>query len=341
MKTKWPVMTSKNPWHGLVPPLTADAISARRVDSELPWDFFWARSVDNHHLLVLRHSPESSPQQRLPTLRGIQMYLVDNIEEGARTLVLQLDNAALRDVFLRLCLDIVTAASGAASESEAVGSFVARTWRWHHLLRGGGDLRLSPEEQKGLIGELIVLGTLLLPMAAIQDAISTWRGPLGAPKDFEIGRTCIEAKARRGAATPFIAISSEHQLDLSGIDALFLHVTELSEEQSANKDGLTVSDFAARTHAAFASQSPQSVEQFETLLSAAGFRWEDDYHDMRWKEGTHHIFRVDKAFPAITARACPPGISNVRYSIGLAECERHRVDVEALVIQLAGERYGS
>lgn len=62
--------------------------------------------------------------------------------------------------------------------------------------------RLSAEEQKGLIGELLVLERYLIPLFGPADATSAWVGPTGSPKDFECGRTAIEAKARRGAA-PF------------------------------------------------------------------------------------------------------------------------------------------
>ena len=78
---------------------------------------------------------------------------------------------------------------------------LSRTWRWHHLLRGGRGTLLSPEEQKGLLGELFVLERLLLPRMDASSAVTAWRGPLGAPKDFEAARVAIEAKARRGGAT--------------------------------------------------------------------------------------------------------------------------------------------
>jgi len=255
-------------------------------------------------------------------------------------LVLRLVDSAHRDVFHRLCLDIVASAGKAPTEPQAVSAMLNRTWRWHHLLRGGTDSRLTPEEQKGLIGELIVLQRLVLPHLAALDAVSTWHGPLGSPKDFEIGSVCVEAKARRGAATPYIAISSEHQLDVSGIDALFLHVAELHQEQAvANYKGdesFTLTDIAFRCRAQVSSSDLGAVEPFEELLTAAGFRWEDDYTDARWTQGRHHLFRVRETFPAIRASSCPPGVSNVRYSVGLIDCEPYRVKEDALVMAISG-----
>jgi hypothetical protein len=333
-------MPSDDPWSELSAPNIANAISARRVDSRLPWGFFWARSLDNHCLLVLRHKLESSPNTRLPKLKGVEMMVTEADENDARMLVLRLADTAHRDVFYQLCADIVASAGTAPTEPEAVKSMLARTWRWHHLLRGGVDERLRLEEQKGLIGELIVLETLIVPYVAASDAVSSWHGPLGSPKDFELGGVCIEAKARRGAATPYVVVSSEFQLDTSGIEALFLHVAELYQEQAMStaevKQSLTLTDFAARCKLAISSRDEGAIEPFDALLAAAGFRWEDDYRDTRWTQGRHHIFRVGESFPTITAASCPPGVSNVTYSLALADCEPYRVAEDELLTAIAG-----
>ena len=80
-----------------------------------------------------------------------------------------------------------------------VAEFLARTWRWHRLLQGSRDGRLGDEEQKGLIGELVVLERRLLrllPVLRALDAVRSWTGPLDTPRDFEISRIHVEAKAR-------------------------------------------------------------------------------------------------------------------------------------------------
>ena len=73
---------------------------------------------------------------------------------------------------------------------------VSRAWRWHHLLKGGRDGRLSPDEQKGLIGELLVFEAILLEKLSPANAINCWTGPLGAPKDFEIGGVLYRVKGQ-------------------------------------------------------------------------------------------------------------------------------------------------
>ncbi|MDO8586695.1 MAG: PD-(D/E)XK motif protein [Armatimonadota bacterium] len=331
---------SNDPWKDLAPPNAADAINARRVDADIPWGFFWARGVDHKCLLVLQHATDSTPHGRLPKLKGIEVTVSEASGDGDHMLVFRLLDSAHRDIFHRLCTDIIASASGADSEKEAVEVALARTWRWHHLLRGGGDGGLSAEEQKGLIGELLVMERYLLPQFPALDAVSAWHGPLGAPKDFEVGRVCIEAKARRGAATPYIAISSEHQLDDSGTDALFLHLVELDQAPSDTSDGFSVSDVATRVRGQIAKADNNAVFRFDELLSAAGFRWEDDYSDWQWIEGLSRQYRVSGDFPRITAQMVFSGVSNVKYSIAVAECEAFLAADGELEVVLRGRRHG-
>jgi hypothetical protein len=133
----------------------------------------------------------------------------------------------LRDIFFQLCIDIMGSAARAESEAEALSTTVARTWRWHHLLRGGSSGLLSPEQQKGLIGELLVLEKDLLPVLSPAEAIAGWRGPLGAAKDFLIGKVAIESKALGRSTSPAVLVNSEFQLDETVVKRLFLHISVL------------------------------------------------------------------------------------------------------------------
>ena len=323
-------MTAQNdPWKDLTPPSAASAINARRVDENNPWGFFWARAMDGKCLLVLQHGAESSPSKKLPPLKGVEVAVTDGDGQHSPMLVFRLLDSRQRDIFHQLCIDIVAAGAVARTEPEAVELAVARTWRWHHLLRGGTGGRLSEDEQKGLIGELLVLERHLLSCLSPADSLAAWRGPLGAPKDFEVGRIGIEAKARRGAATPHVLIASEHQLDGEGCDLLFLHVVDLSHSHEGAAQAFTVSDAARRVRGRM-SLDNAATDRYESLLAAAGFRWEDDYSDFKWVEGTSRIYGVADGFPRVTAREIATGVSNVRYSISLVECERFVVETKAL-----------
>ncbi|MHB1198758.1 MAG: PD-(D/E)XK motif protein [Polaromonas sp.] len=321
---------SDDPWISIDSNVHDGSINGRRVDATLPWGLFWALGAGQRCLLVLRHQADAQSKAHVPKLKGLEIAFTEPDKHGTCILLLKLLDSTQRDIFHRLCSDIVNAASRGKTETEAVSLFLARTWRWHHLLRGGLDQKLSREEQKGLIGELIVIERLLLPNLSSRDAVAAWKGPLGAPKDFEIGRLCIEAKARRGAATPFVAISSEHQLDTSGVDALYLHVVELDGANEGANCAFTVTDIADRVRDHIVKDDVDSAYLFEKLLMASGFRWEDDYKDNRWLEGSSSLFEVRDAFPRITSAACSSGVTNVKYSIALKDCLAYRVTIDAV-----------
>ena len=318
----------KDPWKPISLPDQTSNVSGRRVDPNLPWGMFWAVDVDRNCLLILQHDPVNKPEGKLPKLRGLEVEMRIPETGADSLLVIRLTDDEQREIFHRLCLDIISSTRQANTEKEAVERFLARTWRWHRLLRGGQDGRLSSEEQKGLIGELSVLQQVLMPNIGVRTSVKGWTGPLGAPKDFEIGRVCIEAKARRGAATPFVTISNEHQLDTSGVDALILHVSEVTAAGEDDKDAVTVTDMARMVLQEIETLDASISELFEERLAATGFDWTDDYSDRKWLRGPDHTFEVTGDFPRVTPDMYPTGVGSLRYAISLPDCEPHRIDAE-------------
>lgn len=333
--------TMSDPWDQLDPPSAASTVTALRVDSNLRWGFFWARDLESKCLLILRHPANLVPDGRLPRLQGIEVTDLPDEKGVERVLALRLMDSAQRDIFHQLCLDIVESATRASDEKEALHLTLARTWRWHHLLRGGRDDRLSAEEQKGLIGELLVFERYLLPSFAARDAVLMWHGPLGAPKDFEAGKVWIEAKARRGAATPYVAISSEFQLDDAGSDSLFLHVVDLNPAAADTNDSFSVTDLAKRVVETVRRTDLEAADILEGLLTATGFEWSDDYSDSVWVEGNTRIYQVGSGFPRITPMQFAAGVSRVTYSVELPDCEPYRVISTVLQNALTGGLNGN
>lgn len=329
-----------SPWKGLAPPRQTSTVSGRLVDPELPWRLFWAVDSDRSCLLIFQHQPENRPQQKLPNLRGLEIESRRPQGNKNDLLVIRLKDNEQREIFYQLCLDIISATRLARSEEEAVERFLARTWRWHRLLRGGRDDRLSEEEQKGLIGELQLMREHLFPSIGVAASINAWTGPLDAPKDFEVGRVCIEAKARRGAATPFVAVSTEHQLDTKGLDALFLYVAEVTGTTEDDPTGFTVTELAKGVLEDIQTRDPSVIELFEERLLSTGFDWPDNYTDMKWLLGPERVFEVSEDFPRITPQAYPTGVANVRYSISLQDCEQFRTDFNRIALLLTGGAHG-
>jgi hypothetical protein len=283
--------------------------------------------------MVLRHETDRIPKAQLPKLDGIEVLSTASEAAGTNLLTLKLLDSAHKGVFLTLCRDIVELTEKAATEAEAVSLTLSRTWRWHRLLRAGHDDRLSAEEQKGLIGELTVFEKVLLPLMSTADAVAAWRGPLGSSKDFEIGRVCVEAKARKGAAPPFVSISSEDQLDDDGLDGLFLHVTQV-DRATEESEGATVTEIARRVTGQIELAAPGAVNDFEAILAAAGLKWEHDYTDFVWLVGESRIYGVSDGFPRLVRSQVASDVSRVKYNVELSGCEEFRLSTGELASAL-------
>lgn len=328
---------SDDPWSDLAVPEHGTSISARRVNETNRWDFYWGRDSDRRCLLVLRHNAASSPHDRLPRLKGVDIFVQPGDSKIRPSLVLRLLDSTLRDIFHRLCSDIIESASRAVYESQAVATTVARTWRWHHLLRGGGSGVLSIEEQQGLIGELLVMERYLLPALSCAAAVAAWRGPLGAPQDFIVGHTAVESKARGASVASEVFISSEYQLDDHAMESLFLHLCVFHAVSAEEPQGFTVADVVSRLRERIMSPDVRLADRYDALLTAAGFRFDDDYSQARWTGGERSIHLVNGAFPRLTPGKLPAGIARVRYELSLVHCSSFLVSPAVLEAAIAAE----
>ena len=321
-------MTDKEtPWANL----QSGATDARRVLSDGRFDFFWIVTGRREPGLLLQLPAGFQSGATLPVMRNLHIALQD---VGARpALVLLLRDDEQTELFETLCRDIVEWAERAQDVSDAVARMIRRTMRWHHLLRGGRSDKLSPEEQRGLIGELQFLHELIDHLGPL-GAVQAWTGPAGSAKDFEMGTLYVEVKARRGAAHPHVQISSEVQLSDVEDARLFLRVLPVDSVPPPN--GLTLTQHVDTLEALFAQADLEALDLWEQALADTGFDHAHDYSDRRWIAGPARTYEVTEGFPRIAAPV-PAGVSGVRYSIALDACEPFAVEERHFNHLVSGE----
>lgn len=303
------------------------------------WGLYWALDAQRHCLLILQVGSGIRKSQRLPRLRGLSVEASLTEDGSGERVIIRLTDHEQREVFHRFCVDVVEATRVAKSADEAIERFLARTWRWHRLLRSGQDGRLSEEEQKGLIGELRVIEGCLLEVIDARDAVECWTGPLGAPKDFELGLVAIEAKARSPQRAE-VRISSVDQLDSAGMSRLFLSVIEVGAAFDDSVTAVTVADLATRLRSRIAALDMSAAIVFDERLAATGFDWEEDYSNRRWNIGDEVLYEVADGFPRLTPSMVPASVDDVRYTISMAGCEGFRVAQSTLAAAITGDTDG-
>ncbi|UWU29142.1 PD-(D/E)XK motif protein [Rhizobium sp. WSM1274] len=300
-------MTKNNPWDRL------GVGEARRVNSQGKYDFFWIMLEGLRPGLILKLDEGQLLVEPLPILRSIDTRY--RLVGDRLSFVLSLGDNGLSELFEALCRNIADGGEQAANHQDALFHTVQRTRRWHHLLRGGSTGELTLEEQRGLIGEIAFLQELAA-MIGPEAAIEAWKGPDGASKDFEFPNICVELKARRSAAKPYVAISSVEQLaDVDGA-RVFLRVTDVTAAMTP--EGLTLHDHVAATLLALQT-SAFAVARFDQMIFDFGYDPVHKYDGRRWFIGESREFEVLEGFPRIVSPIAS-GVTDVRYSIGLAEC---------------------
>ncbi|ELF6480627.1 PD-(D/E)XK motif protein [Vibrio fluvialis] len=302
-----------SPWKDL------DHSNARRVNNNGQFDFFWVVVEEKMPALMLRLPIEPINKPKLPELKN----LITNfrIISGRWAFVLVLKEKSQAELFETLCRDVVESGEKASNLDEALSRAIQRTKRWHHLLRSGRSEGLSTEEQRGLIGELNLLRELAMNFGS-EMAVEAWKGPSGAPKDFELIGCCIEVKTRRTAATPSISISSADQLADCDGGRLFLSVTNV--ESAIVSEGMTLHDYVALTESLF-QEDCSTYTKWEDAIYSTGYDPLNKYDDRCWLIRSTTYYEVLEGFPRINF-PLPQGVQNVRYSISLDACEPFKIN---------------
>lgn len=315
---------TENPWAGISPAGERGLVSARRVDASGRWNFFWARDNEHRPLLLLRHGVLLTPAQKLPVLKGLELVRLSETDDQ-QTLIFRLVDATLVEPFSALCLDLIRAANLQETEGGAVSAAIGRSWRWHYLLRGGLK-GLGFEQIKGLIGELVTLRDIMIPRLGPMRALEAWRGPLGGTHDFLVDDIAVECKVRRGAQSDHVAISSEHQLDSTGVTALFLRIISMEESTDATAGSFTLSDLINAICTDLAPAGSPALDLFGGRLEAAGVRSDEDYGNDFWTLKNSLVVQVGERFPKLIPPELPGGISGVTYKLSVGACAPFVVD---------------
>lgn len=291
--------------------LRREAVGAqRRVDATHPFDLYADFEQPDRPGLVL--FCEEHPNN-LPELKAIGIERRQR-QDGRWSMRIFLDEPRLLPVFAELCRDIIEHTRSNVDLTRASGLVLSRIERWRNLMQPQ-SAGLSRSELKGLIGELLVLETQLLPALGPDQAVSAWTGPLGTSQDFRLPDGLkLEVKALDRNADR-VRINGLDQLDGGG-DPLQLVAVRLEDTGRDAEGVLTASRLIARLRERLR-DAPEALQSFEMLLRFA--RWDDakdtDAVAVRLNRIDRH--EVNGTFPRIIPATVPPAVADASYTIVL------------------------
>jgi hypothetical protein len=264
------------------------------------------------------------PRASWPECRGLEL-LLDRGNGGKVTLMVRLRDSRGRDVFTSLAEDLARRAVG-GSEAEAARRVISALARWQRFLAATGR-SLSDEARRGLWGELKILEDVVATITGIESAVTSWRGPAGAPQDFQVAGVAIEVKTRAARSPAVVRISGEQQLHESPWQYLFLAHIAVDEQDGA---GETLPQRIAAVRGAVVGTA--AAELLEDGLIDAG--WLDAEEEKHCARGFFlrelEFFRVVEGFPRLTPTVLPPGIGGVAYDLSLDAAMPFAVPVESV-----------
>ena len=265
-------------------------------------------------LLVSSEVRESVPAE-LDGLRGLSVQtLNDHLVIGRERqsyLSLSCRSAVFSGPFTRVVQDTLDLVYGDGLTASSAVSKVAATWKEFWASPPGPPL--SPSQQRGLIGELSVLGLLLNQSI---EAVGAWAGPAQDRHDFRFNGLAIEVKTALG-------LPRRHQItslnQLSPDEGLPLFLASIVLDQTA---GGTIS-LSTCVSGLLSRLQGQPLREFKEKLAATGY---SPVHDKEYGELTYRLndlttFEVAGEFPRVEhvsfSQPLSPRVEAVSYAVNL------------------------
>jgi hypothetical protein len=322
-------------WEKLNPAAgVGDGYVRLRLPSVAACATYAGRSIsDGREVLILEIATASLPtSSEYPQSLGFELRseaLAPGRFGKARLLLLGTQDR-FRDIFHALCEDIVRCLSTTSDEPEAVRTFVSRLARWQTFLKKHEPGGLSAPERRGLFGELFFLRQLLAVSENAQVAVDAWRGCRGENHDFQLLRGSVEVKTTSANTPHSFRISNVGQLNDHGVEALYLHLIMVEENEGGT---VSLPELLDQIRAELAGNPLSAFE--ESLLEVGYFEVHQSlYSSPRYSLRSKRYFHVTEGFPRLLDSALPPGVEDVTYAVAIAACKPFETDESQVMNQI-------
>lgn len=264
----------------------------------------------------------------LRKFRGVEIQVIPiNSEESYYTIILL--EKELTDVFTMFMEDVIDKLAQINDVQAALSIVNQRVNYWKKLFsRASGEL-LSPENQRGLFGEIFFLKTLLESSSAHKKALSAWRGSEKIDQDFVIDKNAVEVKTSK-SNNPSVHIANEQQLDFNAWDNLFLGLVAVHETSGSESSLCSIISEIQK----LLSYDFLLLKDFERKITEAGIGPEmlDSYNETSYTVTSTTFFRVKDGFPVILrGNLHSSAIYNVKYEINVAACSDFEVSEDDVI----------
>jgi hypothetical protein len=304
--------TTDDPWVGLSPDATHWV--GKRHSGTHGLSPYWAVHPNGAVGLVVAGMVTSAIPDELPKPKGLTLDIVEQSEAASLRMFLQ--HPQDRDIFHRLCQDVIHYTSGISDKAAATAGIFLRLRRWQSMLGVAAGRELSEREVRGLIAELWVMRDLLEPRIGFWNAFQSWVAPSRHPQDFAASSGLLEIKARLAGSRQEVRISSLEQLDLTQLP-LHLLVVELapSDNPAVLLSLNEMTDVMVSKSAPLGTTYERAVCE---AIARTGYVPSPAYDRLRYAPSGTRAYRVDATFPALRRSGTDARITAANYRLSLA-----------------------
>lgn len=255
-------------------------------------------------------------------LQEIQVDIFPNLNQnGKNTLLFKLINNQHKDIFTVLCEDLISSITQETNEKKLVSILLNRFEKWQSLFNKFTMQGLTPEEQRGLFGELFFLRKYLQHKSDFQNVLNTWVGASKEIRDFQFNDWALEVKTTVGNNHQKIHISSERQLDTTHLETLYLYHLSLEKTQES---GESLPQIILSIHEIILADTI-SVNRFRAKLYEVGYfqHHENLYSSTGYQVRQDNYYKVEGDFPRLQENELRNGVGDVKYSIIISQCQEY------------------
>ncbi|WP_010664000.1 PD-(D/E)XK motif protein [Marinilabilia salmonicolor] len=265
-------------------------------------------------------------QSYLKRFTGVEIQVLPSNE-----LILILQENELSDIFVMFIDDIIRSISTVYNIDDALLRISQRVLYWKRLFGKFSGEMLTPQQQRGLYGELLILEFLLKETKKHTKVIESWQAPAGTNQDFYFGASAIEVKTSK-LNNPAIKISNEYQLDSSLFNNLFIAFIRLAELPSG-ADTLTNKINEVRD---ILKSDPLLINEFNLKLSFLGLNpeIENEYNKTSYNIRKVTYLQVSDKFPKIISSMVDKAISHISYEISPNDCVEFEITSETVIKEI-------
>lgn len=316
----------KSIWENQKP--SGDIIIKTKID-EIPHLNCYAATnhITGQHLYIMSISRNVIiPELKNYRFKGVEIYSLSNEADTTIELYIYLLDNDLKDIFSLFIQNILVDIEKSITEREALNITLNVISKWKKLFDKINFDGLTPEQQKGLIGELLLFNFLLTNNQSVEKILKGWTGADFEDKDFILSAVGIEVKLTT-SKYPKIKITNERQLDATDLRELFLILYVVDE---VKENGFSLNSLVDQTRKNILIDD--YLNTFNEKLFLLGYHdLEEEFYRKMYSIKKIYGFNVNSDFPKIIQSQLPLGIYNASYSIELSALENFIVEPEDIL----------